>query len=109
MKQQLKSMMRLEIGLDLAEIAKIEFAFSQAIGLPPKKTCTWEGVDTVEVMDLGGNVLGVVWTPEESLLFTPDRTFYIDSRITLKGSQYQPETKIVPVAMNPTLFREASL
>ena len=36
------------------------------------------------------------------------KSFYLDTRITLNDTDNQPETNIVELAMNPTLFSEVS-
>ena len=104
MKQYTKSLMKLNFeGIDMSQVEKIEFAFSQEIGQPPLKTAEYPS-DGAGLMY--GNMIGVVWKPEETALFKPDKYFYIDTRITLGDSPYQPETPIIKVKMNPTLFEE---
>ena len=91
------------IGLDLSNVSKIEFAFSQNIGEDPLKTATYPNGNAVLVVN---NMIGVEWTPEETALFKAGKPFYADTRITLKDSTYQPETPILKLTMNPTLFEE---
>ena len=88
-------------GIDWSEVSKIEFAFSQNIGEAPLKTAEYPSADAFEVAD---NLVGVVWTSEETALFKEGKPFYADTRITLNSSEYQPETPIVKLMMNPTLF-----
>jgi hypothetical protein len=59
-----------------------------------------------DVVDLGNNTLGVIFTQSETTLFDGGKAFYADTRITMKDSTYQPETPILKVQMNPTLFDE---
>jgi len=102
MKQLTKNLLKFNFqGLDWSTVSKIEFAFSQNIGEAPLKTATYPNTDTTLVTD---NVVGVIWTAEETALFKPDKPFYADTRITLSDSEYQPETPIVKLVMNPTLF-----
>lgn len=104
MKQLTKALLKMNFqGIDLSTVSKIEFAFSQEIGHKPLKTATYPNGGAILV---GGNVIGVAWTPEETKLFKENKTFYADTRITLKDSTYQPETPIVKLKMNPTLFEE---
>ena len=104
MKQYTKSLMKLNFeGIDMSLVDKIEIAFSQEIGQPPLKTAEYPNRDAGPIY---GNMIGVVWTPEDTALFKPDKYFYIDTRITLKDSPYHPETPIIKVKMNPTLFEE---
>ena len=90
-------------GIDLGTVSKIEFAFSQEIGQPPLKVAEYPNNSAELVVD---NIIGVVWTPEDTALFKAGKPFYADTRITLKDSTYQPETPIVKLVMNPTLFEE---
>ena len=91
------------IGLDLSNVSKIEFAFAQNIGETPLKTATYPNEKATLVVE---NVIGVEWTPEETALFKAGKPFYVDTRITLIDSIYQPETPILKLTMNPTLFEE---
>ena len=88
-------------GLDWSKVSKIEFAFSQKIGESPLKTATYPGDNTELIRE---NMVGVIWTPTETTKFEAGKPFYADTRITLSNSQYQPETPIVRLQMNPTLF-----
>lgn len=102
MKQQTRNLLKVHFrGIDLNTVSKIEFAFSQDIGKKPLKTATYPGEGTILVTD---GMIGVAFSPEETALFTAGRHFYADTRITLKDSTYQPETPIVKLKMNPTLF-----
>lgn len=88
-------------GIDVAEISKIEFAFSQNINSTPLKLVQFPGEGTV---DLGENMIGVVWTAEDTLLFEAGKSFYADTRITMYDTEYQPQTPIIKLKMEPTLF-----
>lgn len=88
-------------GIDIADVAKVEFAFSQNRHSTPLKLAEFPGEGT---MDLGDNTIGVVWTPEETMLFEAGKAFYADTRITLHDSEFQPDTPIVKLKMDPTLF-----
>lgn len=90
-------------GIDLSTVSKIEFAFSQKIGEKPLKTATYPSANAKLIVD---NMIGVEWTPAETALFEAGKPFFADTRITLKDSAYQPETPILKLAMNPTLFEE---
>jgi hypothetical protein len=104
MKQLTKALLKMNFqGIDLTMVSKIEFAFSQDIGKPPLKRATYPDDNTTMA---AGNMIGIIWTPEETKLFKAGKTFYADTRITLKDSAYQPDTPIVKLTMNPTLFEE---
>ena len=90
-------------GIDLSTVSKIEFAFSQKIGEKPLKTATYPNKGASLVTD---GVIGVEWTPAETAKFEAGKPFYADTRITLNDSAYQPETPILKLTMNPTLFEE---
>ena len=105
MKQLTKNLLKLRLsGVDMADVAKVEFAFSQNVGSTPLKLTEYPGPGVIAAED--GNVLCVIWTPEETLLFEAGRPFYVDTRITLASTTYQPTTPIVRLRMDPTLFEE---
>lgn len=105
MKQLTKNLLAMSLnGIDVADIAKIEFVFSQNMGSTPLKRAEYPGDDTV---NLGNNMIGVIFTPEDTLLFEGGKSFYADTRITMHDSEYQPQTPIVKLLMEPTLFEEA--
>jgi hypothetical protein len=102
MKQLTHNLLKMNFkGISLIDISRIEFAFSQNIGDPPLKTAVFPSETVIHITE---NVVGVVFTKEETALFQPNRPFYADTRITLKNSEYQPETPVVKLKMNPTLF-----
>ena len=104
MKQLTKNLLKMNfIGLDLSNVSKIEFAFSQNIGETPLKTATYPSENITLVVD---SMIGVEWTPEETALFKAGKPFFADTRITLIDSDYQPETPILKLKMCPTLFEE---
>ena len=105
MKQLTKNLLAMSLnGIDVADIAKVEFAFSQNVGSTPLKLAEFPGEGTV---DLGNNMIGVIWTPEETMLFEAGKSFYADTRITRHDSEYQPQTPIVKLLMEATLFEGA--
>ena len=104
MKQLTKNLLKMNFqGIDLTTVSKIEFAFSQNIGETPLKVAEYpnNGAELIE-----GNLIGVVWTPEETALFKAGKPFFADTRITLNNSVYQPETPVLKLMMNATLFEE---
>ena len=103
MKQLTNSILRIKLDVDLASVEKVEFAFSQTQTSAPKKT---EVYPSDKVINLGGNVLGVVWSADETKQFVADSDFYVDTRIKLYNSDYNPETKMATAFMERTLFRE---
>lgn len=104
MKQLTHNLLKMNFhGIVIDDVEKIEFAFSQNIGDSPLKTAVFPSEAAVIVSDA---TIGIVWTKEETALFEPGKHFYADTRITLKESEYQPETPIIRMKMNPTLFEQ---
>lgn len=102
MKQLTHNLLKINFqGIDSTTISKIEFAFSQNIGQAPLKTAEYPGDDVKHIAD---NLYGIIWTAADTKLFEADKSFYCDTRITFKDSTYQPETPILKLKMNPTLF-----
>lgn len=91
-------------GIDIDNVEKVEFAFSQNLRSTPLKLAEFPGDDTV---DLGNNTIGVIWTPQDTMLFESGESFYADTRITMNNSEYQPYTPIVKLKMEHTLFETA--
>lgn len=88
-------------GVDISAVSKIEFAFSQEVWEKPLKTAEYPNKDAIHIAD---NLFGIVWTAEDTKKFEAGKEFYCDTRISLKGTSYQPETPILKLKMNPTLF-----
>ena len=104
MKQLTHNLLKMNFhGIILDDVQKIEFAFAQNIGDTPLKTAVFPSGTAVVLSE---DTLGIVWTQEETALFEPNKTFYADTRITMKNSVYQPETPIIKLKMNATLFEQ---
>lgn len=104
MKQLTNNLLKMNFnGIDLTNVSKIEFAFSQEIGKAPLKVAEYPSENTVLIAD---NMIGIAWTQEETALFKGGKHFFADTRITLNDSKYQPETPILRLTMEPTLFEE---
>lgn len=102
MKQLTKNLLIMRLhGIDIADVERVEFAFSQSMYSSPLKLAEFPGEGTV---DMGDNTIGVVWTPEETMMFEGGKAFYADTRITMSDSEYQPNTPIVKLKMDSTLF-----
>lgn len=108
MKQGLKLLLPVCFtGVDLDDVAQIEFRFSQtrSRGGAVIKDSVYasDGSGECSRMD---NVIYVPWTVEETYQFAPDASLYMDTRITLRDSEFQPPTNIVQLTMSLTLFEE---
>ena len=107
MKQGLKLLLPVTFdGVAVADISKIEFVFTQEKypSSPILKTSLFggSGGDVTE----NDGVFYVPWTVDETYAFRADAPFYMDTRITLTESPYQPPTNIVKLTMNSTLFKQ---
>lgn len=93
-----------ELNINLDNIAKVEFCFSQTMGPCARilKTCAYPD-DCARREDK--NVIDVIFTAEETRRFKPGQRFFMDTRVTLADG-YMAETPIVGLVMNPTLFEE---
>ena len=105
MKQGLRLLLPVRFdGVSVSDISKIEFVFAQdiAINNTIRKTSLYDRSNEDVMFDDG--IFYVPWTPDETYLFKAQSPFYMDTRITLTNSDYQPQTNIVELVMNPTLF-----
>jgi hypothetical protein len=92
-------------GLDTSSVGRVEFVFSQTKQGDPLKTEEYAPALSGDV-SLTNGVFYVPFSLSDTYLFKPDALFYMDTRITLAGNigQDNPETPIVALRMNPTLF-----
>lgn len=97
MKQGTKFLLPVTVGIDLEAVEKIEFILVQN-----DKKLTWEYPSVRAIAS--GNEVDLIFTEAETWEFAPNSVISIDTRITLKDSEYQPETDIVKVFMRGTLF-----
>mgnify|MGYP004516830429 FL=1 len=90
-------------GVDLDKAERIEFIFRRGPtnASPLIKRCSWPGEAQREE---GGSRILVPWTEAETWLVPGDGTFYLDTRITLRGVRDQPATNLVALRMERTLF-----
>lgn len=107
MKQGLRFTMAVEFDIDLDTVKKIEFLFKQKGNSSDTalKTATYPGDAKRKGTE---NIILIPWSQEETYRFSSGKSFYLDTRITLNDTDNQPETNIVELAMNPTLFSEVS-
>lgn len=105
MKQGLRLLLPVSFdGVSVNDISRIEFVFAQDVSVNNvvRKTSVYDGSGEDVIFDDG--VFYVPWTSDETYLFKAACPFYMDTRITLTESAYQPPTNIVKLVMNPTLF-----
>lgn len=108
MKQGTHFILPVEFDLDLDTVEQIEFVFKQEKRLNSDivKVNTYPYDCTRQE---NTNVILIPWTRDETFRFVSGRLLYMDTRITLRNSDNQPETEILPIKMNPTLFREGDI
>ena len=105
MKAGLNFHLAVKFDLSLDDVAKIEFIFAPQISTSnPQKYAVWPGDVTRKP---GENVLLVPWTAVETRKF--DGVFLMDTRITMRDSEDQPETPIIKLRMSHTLFEEGKV
>lgn len=105
MKQGLQLLLPVKFeGVSVEDISKIEFVFAQEItgNSSIRKTSLYDRSGEGVIYEDG--IFYVPWTPEETYSFKAQCPFYMDTRITLASSPYQPQTNIVQLIMDATLF-----
>lgn len=107
MKQGLRFHMPIEFDIDLDGVEKIEFIFKKEKDQKANaiKTAVYPDNATRKGTE---NIILIPWSQEETYRFSSGKSFYLDTRITLNDTDNQPETNIVGMIMNPTLFGEVS-
>ena len=105
MKQGIGFAMPVKIDIDFSTVEKIEFVFKRQRNRMDDaiKTAVYPGEVTRKE---GENVVLIPWNREETYDFPTGTQFFMDTRITLKDSDESPETNIVTLKMNPTLFNK---
>lgn len=99
MKQGVKNLMPIEIGINLDMVERIRFKFvqrlkSRIVDYPSDEATRLPGTDTINV----------VWTPEQTFEYNADFEMLLDTQIELTDSEYSPSTEIVKFKMRETLF-----
>ena len=91
--------------ISVDDIEKIEFLFRQERSEDSEPRVLKTYPTDVEY-DAQRDRYMVPWTEEETALFEEDHEFFMDTRITLKGQGAIPETNMVKLFMNGTLFED---
>lgn len=118
MKQGTNFILPVSIEYDLSLAESIEFVFKQPkmgannLAFSPKNIIN--GIQKVFVYPSAEatlstteeNVINLHWDIRDTYKFKPEEYIYMDTRITLKDSEQNPETEIVKIKMLPTLFKE---
>lgn len=101
MKQGLYGPMPIEVEIDHNSVKKIEFKFEQGCA---ERLFVYPS-DEVSY-DADRNCYDLVWQKADTYLFHPTVDIKLDTRITLNGTDYQPEAINIRFKMAPTLFKE---
>lgn len=99
MKNGIKFALPISIGMNLDLIEKVEFILES-------KDARMEYEHPSDRTFADGNIINLIFTEPESWTFKAGSRIEIDTRITLKDSEYQPETAIASVTMKRTLFEQ---
>lgn len=102
MKRGIKFLMPIDCGMDIDLIERVEFVFVQG---NVRREVVFPSDETMKIDD---RTVGVIWTKEQTLAFETVKVVSMDTRITLKDSEFQPETSIERFFINDTLFEEVN-
>lgn len=94
-------------NIDFSTIKSIDFVFkkeqSEEAAVIKSSTYMADGTGDAQKRD-GENVIEIPFSREDTLKFEANEPFYMDPRIRLFDSPVEPETSIIKLRMNPTLF-----
>ena len=104
MKRVTNTALPVKINYDLNEIKNIKFVFTQGYRRQlfeyPSEHAIRKNEDE--------NIIILYWSLQQTAMFSAD-TVKMDTFITLKDSDQNPETPIVTFKMNPSLFSTAEV
>lgn len=91
----------------MSDVRQIDFIFKQQNNKNSEalKTSTYKADGTGDAI-LQGDFILVPWTKHETYKFYPGEEFYMDTLITLSNSADNPETPIVSMRMEKSLFKD---
>ena len=96
---------KVQVGVDVGVISAMTFIYKTEKTEEAQVLVQKEYPGEVTYDEAGGYFV-IPWTEEETLLFSPNDIFYMDTRIELEDG-YVPPTEIISLKMNPTLFGES--
>lgn len=104
MKQGINTTLLIHIDYNISAIEEIEFIFRQG---DITKTFAYPS-DNVTVVENNTceHVIGIHWSKKDTFMFNCKDCIRMDTRIHLAGCDDNPETPIVKIKMNETLFED---
>lgn len=86
---------------DLDTVSKVEFIFKQG------KTVRIVDYPSEEAIRRDGkNIIDIKFSAEETYRWKSNEAILMDTRIHVKDSDTMPQTPIIPIKMNSTLFED---
>jgi len=104
MKNGINSILPVRLRLNISDIESVIFLFKQENSNTAPEILRKTYPDDVNY-NSEKNYFELPISESESWLFTGDKPFYMDTKVTLT-SGYNPQTPIVTLRMHPTLFPE---
>lgn len=101
MKKLTNFILPVEIGMELDDVQSILFKFVQG-----NKTMLFQYPSAKATRKEGENTVLLRWTLEDTMVFSENRSIEMDTYIHLIDSDQNPETDIVSMTMNRTLFTQ---
>lgn len=91
-------------GLDMDDVERIEFLFRTSPRAESREIMRTEYPGGAALSQDGDAIL-VPWTEEDTYRVPAGSLFYMDTKIYLKSTTSNPQTPIVELRMDGTLFR----
>lgn len=101
MKQNTNFILDVKIGMDLDLIESIEFIFKQ--GENRVKKFVYPSTNAVRGDD-EKDIVYLFWKQRDTMVFNTKDIVEMDTRIHVIDSEQNPETPIIPIRLEPTLF-----
>lgn len=101
MKQGINNVMKVDIGLNVSTVEKIDFIFKQENA---KLRFVYPSDKAERVGST--NAINLFWSSADTYIFDTSKPIYMDSKIYLVDVETNPETKIAKFLMNDTLFEQ---
>lgn len=100
MKQNLLTLLALDMTMDVDLIDEAKFLATQG---DEELSFTYPSTNAKKIDD---RTIGLVWTQDDTWKFEPKKIVRIDTEITLKDSEYQPEAETIYITIHDTKFEK---